>query len=196
MGLSGCVLHGKPKAANSPPPPPAPVPVAVTPAPPPGPLSIRQTQVDLPPAQPLTEEALNSMEPPETPPTPKPTPKKSGSSGRPAVAGPPRQVETPTPAAAEAPAAQPPAGSERARVQELLPPEERQRLQSTADAAKQRVAQWLASPRARRVPDDAKKRIASVLQAIEDAEKRGDMQEAAELADRALNYMREQTGGR
>src|SRR5262252_3897728 len=66
FGLSGCVLSKNPKTVAAVPatPKPAPAPPAAPPTPP-EPLSIHQTNVELPAAQPISNDALSSMQAPE-----------------------------------------------------------------------------------------------------------------------------------
>ncbi|HWC97176.1 MAG TPA: hypothetical protein VG456_10510 [Candidatus Sulfopaludibacter sp.] len=182
LSLTGCVLGGKPQVVT----PAAPQPV-VTPAPPPPPpqpLSMPQTQVQLPPAQPVDLDALTPAPLPEAPAgTPPPV---RTSRPRPRPQAPPATVtETapPPPAAAE---------TERPAVREVLPEPERARLQSEADLHKREIRNWLASSRARRIPanDPTLARIRGLLEASDEAENKGDIRGAADLADRALLSMR------
>src|SRR5512133_3538290 len=124
LGLSGCFLR-KPKA-NTPPPPAAKTVPTPAPAPPPEPLSVPQTNVYLPPPQPLTPEAIATTQlpgEPQPPPMPAPRPERRPQRTpppRPAETAPPAPTPTPTPPAAE---------PDRAPFTEVLPAAELKRLQ-------------------------------------------------------------------
>ena len=190
--LSGCVLNGKQHpVVRSTPPPPAPTPAAVTPTPRPQPLSIPQTQAQLPPAQPISPEALATTQvqpqPVETQAEPRP-PRK-----------PPVTVNSPR--ATEPPAAQPTAAptppvetEQRPPVQEIVPAGEAKRLQESAGARKQEIRRLLEQAQARGLTRDQRSqvvRIQSFMQLSDDAEKRGNMREADALAERAQLLARE-----
>src|ERR1700691_1626631 len=104
LSMAGCVLSGKP---NTPAVPPQTHPaVQPKPAPPPEPLSIAQTQVQLPPPQPVNPEALAVPAPPEAveaPAAPKPVRRTAGGS-------PPPKPDVVTPVVV------PPAEPERATI--------------------------------------------------------------------------------
>ena len=188
VSLAGCIVNGKPKTVAATPPPPQPAP-ATAPAPPPGPLSVPQTQVTLPADQPLTPEALATTEPPQQTAGPAPVARP-----RPArhATSPPAAPRAETPAPATAPAAPP--EPERPPVQEILNPAEMKREQDLADAHKREIRQWLTPARAARLNKDTVARIESFLKASDDAERRNDMREANDLAERALVLLRELQG--
>jgi hypothetical protein len=175
--MAGCVLKGKPKVAAVPPQPqPA---VQPKPAPPPEPLSIPQTQVQLPPLQPVNPEALAAIptppEPVEATPAPKPV-------RRTAAGSPPPKPEVVAPVV-------PPAEPERAPIQEIVPPDERRRYQESADASKREIQQLLEQIKAHRLTTEQKKiviRVRAFVTQSDDAEKRGDMRQADALAERGL----------
>jgi hypothetical protein len=185
LSLAGCVIQGKPKAVA--PPTPAPV-VTPPPAPPPSqPLSMPQTEVHLPPPQPVDDDALARPTVTEAP-AGNPAPRTPARSRTPRQTGPP-----PAPATTEPP---PPATSttepERAPAKEMLPEAERTRLKNSAEVHRREIRNWLNS-KARRWPanDPTVARIRGLMQASDDAEKSGDFRGAADWADRALLLMRE-----
>jgi len=182
LSIPSCSLR-KPKTVQAAPPTPAP---AAAPAPPPAPLSVPQTQVPLPPPQPLTPEAIATTVPPQEP-APAPAP------SRPApVRSRPAQQHSETPAVPAGPVAPP--ELERPPIQEVLPAAELKRLQEEAQARKREVRQLVEpldprrlSPQQRGILD----RIESFVTQSDDAEQRGDMRQASELAQRALVLARE-----
>jgi hypothetical protein len=183
IGVTGCVR--KPKTVAAAPAPPTPV--APAPAPPPEPLSVPQTNVVLPPPQPLTPEAIATTQLPSEAPQSNPTP-------------PPPRVNRPKPAPRPAepppatmPTATPPSVEQgRAPITEVLPAAELKRLQDEAasrSAEAYRLVEQL--PARRRQQDGRVRRIETFLKQAADAERRGDMRQASELAGRALVLARE-----
>ena len=124
LSLAGCVLRGKPKTVAAVPVAPKPV-ESAPPAPPPPPLSIPQTNVELPKAQPLDPEALITV---------------TRSTRR--TAG-PAAVSNSTPRAETQPAS-PQAETERPPIQEIVPPAEQKRLQESVQRRKAEIIQILA----------------------------------------------------
>jgi hypothetical protein len=192
LGLSGCLLKKTPVAAAAPPPPkPA---AAPTPAPPPEPLSVPQTSVQLPPPQPpLTQEAIDTTQPPEETPVvvlpARPSGRPSGS--RQGTGAPRPAPEQPAP-----PAAAPPATAEpdRPPLTEQLLPTEVKRLQDEATARKNEARQLVNQARRghlNRQQTGMVERINSFITQAEQAENRGDMRQASELAERALVLAKE-----
>ena len=186
--MAGCELRGKPKTAI-----PA-VPVAAKPAPaplpPPAPaLSIPQTQVVLPPYQPLDPAALSAEVPPPVeeevqPPAPtRPTPpRRTPATSTPA---PPLAVPAPEPA-------QP-------QIQEIVPAAEAKRLQEQAQARRRDVQQMLDQLQRRQLNSTQQgvvTTIRSLFAASADAEKRNDMKLADALADRAQILARDLINGK
>ena len=189
ISLAGCVLKGKPKVAT----PPAPAPVVAAPAPPPPPavLSMPQTQVQLPPEQPVDPEALTPATPPAGPPSEAPPPRASR---------PRRAPAAPATTVAEPPAT-PPATTEpeRGPVQEMLSDAEKTRLKNNADTQTRALRAWLNSSRGRHFlnrNDPTAARIQALVKASDEAAEKGDMREASDLADRAVVFMRELQSGR
>lgn len=178
IGLNGCA--GKPKTVSAAPAPPKPVP-SPAPAPPPEPLSIPQTHVQLPPPQPLTPEALATTQLPGEP--------------APVPAPPPRPTNRPKPAArppVEAPAPAPAVEPGRAPISEVLPAAELKRLQDEAAGRAQETRKLIQQiPPRRRQQDSRVRRIETFLKQSQEAERRGDMRQASELAGRALVLARE-----
>ena len=181
LWLGGCAKHPKVvSAATTQPPKPAAPPPA-----PPAPLSIRQTEVQLPPPQPLTPEALATTQPEETPPAPAP-PRPTPPKRTPA----PVRTETPVPPPAGPPVAEP----ERPPVQEAVPAAELKRLQEEAQARKREVQQIIAPLNHGRLSRQQRgilDRVQTFLKQSDDAEQRGEMRQASELAQRALVLARE-----
>ena len=172
LSLAGCVLKGKPAVAT----PPAPQPVAAAPAPapapPPQPLSMPQTLVQLPPDQPVDPDALTLAPTAEVHTEAPPPARPKGA--RPKPPAPPATPVTVTEPAAT-PAAPPAAApEERGRVQEVLPPAERDRLKNSADGKKHDVRAWLSSSRGRRVDKNnpTLARIQNMLLASDEAEEK------------------------
>ena len=184
--VSGCSLR-KPKPVSAAPAPPKPA-AAPAPAPPPEPLSIPQTNVHLSPPQPLTPEAIATTqlpgEPPPTPAQPPRPPPKRPQPARPVVEPPPP---------APVPAAPTTAEPGRAPITEVLAPAELKRLQEEAGLRALDARKLLAQiTRARRRQQQtAVNRVEAFLKQAEDAERRGDMRQASELAGRALVLARE-----
>ncbi len=183
--LNGCLLRGKPKVAAAPPPPTS------AGAPVPGPISIPQTQVQLPPPQPVSSEALETAPPPQETTTPAPSPPP-----RPARRTPAPQPKT------EAPAAPPPAAPvepPRAPINEIVPQVEQERLQASAQANKREIQHIVAQARMRSLTKQDRTLVNLILSFVklsDDAERRGDMRQADELAARGLVLAKELPGGK
>jgi len=192
--LAGCVLSGKPQTAKT---PPAPKPVAdATPPAPVRNLSIPQTNVELPPSQPVPKEALELPQAPQ--PEPAPAPPQAAKSK-------PQRTNTPPRTEAASPVATPPAPPEteapRTPIQEIVPAGDQKRLQDEAAACKKEIQQRLGSLHAQGRPlrtreQQTEKFIESFVKQSGEAEGRGDWRAAAELAERGLALARELTGGK
>jgi hypothetical protein len=191
LWLTGCLFRHKPRTVQNAPPAPQPVsqtgPAVAKPEPL---LSIPQTQVELPPPQPVNPAALE-VEPQEETPVNAPA-------TMPRPAGPPR-ISAPKPAEAAVEPAAPAPEPERAPVQEIVPAGELKRLQDSADALKREVRQWLEQTRVRRL--DRRERgvmdnVESFLKLSDQAEAKGDMRQAYELAERAWVLAKDLHGGR
>ena len=179
ISLSGCFLGRKPKVVKAAPPPPKPV-MAPAPAPLPQPLSIPQTNVQLPPAQPVTPEALATTVPhEETPSTPAPVrtpPRRPPSAPKPEVVAPAPPVATPP-------------AEERPPIQEELSAAEKSRLHDEAEARSRealRLVNQLPPQRLNSVQQSLVDRVRSFVRLATEARDRGDMRQASELAGRAL----------
>jgi hypothetical protein len=188
LGIGSNACARKPKVANVPPAPPKPA-VAPAPAPPPEPLSIPQTNVHLPPPQPLTPEAIATThlpgEPPQAPaPQTRPAAKTRPTAPRPAVEQPPTPVPAPV---------APPATDRPTVITEVLPAAELKRLQEDAATRMLEARKLLAniSRTRRRQQLNAVTRVETFLKQAEEARDRGDMLQASELAGRALVLARE-----
>jgi hypothetical protein len=191
LAFAGCTLRGKPKVANIPPPVTKPG-ASATPAPPPAPpppLSTPQTTVQLPPPQPLNPEALVVAPAPA-----EPAPQRTQRRSAPAPAPPKPEPAQQQPAQPPAPAAEP----ERPPVQIIVPADEQKRLQETAQAAKKEALQVLNQMGRRLNSHDqaTKNYILSFVKQSDEAEQRGDMLQAAALAQRAQALARGWQSGR
>lgn len=189
--LTGCVLRGgTPKTVQAAPATPKPA-VAPAPAPPPPNLSTPQTHVELPPPQPISEEARATLETTPEEPTPAPsTPKPPRN--RPAQA-PRTTTETPAQAAPVGPAAPEPT-PERPPVHDIVPEEEQRQLQANAQHDRQEANKLLeraATHSLNKRQQQLKRSVESFLQLSADAEKRGDLRQARELAGRAAVLAKE-----
>jgi hypothetical protein len=205
LSLTGCVISKKQQAKIVA--PPLPAPKISPPAARPEPLSIPQTQMQLPPPQPISPEALATLQtPPQTsevqsapatnsrPTTRRPGPvagPKPESAAGPAVAGQSIAVQAPPPAVA------PPDAEPRATVQEIVPPAEVKRLQESVAAHRQETRKVLEAAQAHRLTYEQRglvARINSFLQQSEEAEKRNDWRQANTLAERAQVLAKELAG--
>jgi hypothetical protein len=186
--LSSCALR-KPQTVKAAPPAPAPSAAATAPAVAPPPLSIPQTDVHLPPPQPVTAEAAATAQPPEehaaAPPPPRPV-----SHSKPLPVS--RPADTAAPAAA--PAAGPAAPPEHPPIEEVTNAAEQKRFQDEAATRKREVRQIIDPIDRRRLNRQQRTtldRIQSFLKQSDEAEGRGEMRQASELAQRALVLARE-----
>jgi hypothetical protein len=200
ISLAGCVLNGK-KSTASAVTPPAPPAVSSSAPPPRRSLSTPQTQVQLPPAQPVNPEALAAAPQPEdqveAPANPRP-PRRVGPS---AIPAPPRNTEAaqtaPQPAAA--PAAAPPVEETRPPIGEIVPPSETRKLQDSADAHKREIKQLLDQARAKGLTKRQQtvvEHIESFVKMSDQAQGKGDMRNADALAERALVLAKDLQGAR
>jgi hypothetical protein len=195
--LAGCLLRGKPQRVVATPPPPAPV-AKTEPAPPPQPLSVPQTTAELPPPQPVSPEAVAAAELPGGNATPSPAPARSGGARHVTTGPPPIPALKTEPAAPATPPAAPPAEASKP-IQEIVPVEEQKRLQEAADARKRETRQALEQISGRRLShQDAvtKRTIESYLRLSDQAEAKGDMRQASEIAERAWVLAKELQGVR
>src|SRR3954451_6278034 len=182
IAMSGCILKKTPVAKVTPPAPKAAS--TTTPAPPPEPLSAPQTVVQLPPPQLVSQEALQTVQPPEETPVPAPAPRTSNR--------PPRQnpaANQPKPEPAPPQVVAPPTAVEQERVplQEVLAPAEVKRLQDEANGRKTEARRLVDQARHRHLSRQQigiVERIQSFLKQDDDAEKRGEMRQASELDER------------
>jgi len=192
--LAGCMLRGNRTATKV---PPAPAPPAASHAPAPSePLSVPQTQVQLPPPQPLSQDALATEPAPpvvELPEEPAQRPPR-----RPPAANPPTvsRQEPAAPAPIQGPV---PPEPERPIVQEKISPEEQKRLIEQLAGRKREIAQNV-DQAAARGPGAAERalmdRIHSFVQLADEAAGRGDLRQADALAERAQILSRELQGAR
>lgn len=200
IALAGCVVRGQPKTAAAPPPPqPAAAPAA--PAQPPAPLSIPQTQVQLPPLQPLNPDALPpttvAAEPPaDVAPTAPGGRANRGVRPPAANASPPKPEATPAPV--PPPAAPAVVDAPRQPIQEVVSASEQKRLQDSAQARRREIQQWLSTDGRRHMTRHQQSKVTLIrgfLKGSEDAERSGDMRQADALAERAQILLRELQNG-
>jgi hypothetical protein len=197
--LAGCLVRAKQQTAKYTPPAPQPVPKA-EPAPASAPLSTPQTQVELPPPQPLNPDAVAAAEAPGEPPEPPSPPPRNTGAARRGTAGPPAiPPPKPEPEAAAPAAAAPTPPENSARIQEILPASEQKRFQELADARKREIRQWLEQAGARRLTRSQaglKRTVESYVKLSDQAEAQGDMRQASEVAERAWILAKDLQGGR
>jgi hypothetical protein len=193
LALCGCVLRKK-QSARAVPPPPKP---ASAPTPAQRQLSVPQTQVVLPPPQPVAPEALETAPPPPATvnlPAPARTNRRAGT-----VVGPQPRPEPP-PQQAPQPAATPASPEpERPAIGEIVPAEEQKRLQSAAQEDRRAIRQIVEQVLARGLSKQDRNRVTRVEQFVklsDEAEAGGNMRQAYELARRGLILARELTLGR
>ena len=192
LAMSSCWHRAASAKAAAPVTPAAPKPVAApAPAPPPPPpLSIPQTQVELPPPQPIDPAALATESASQDAQQP---------AARPA-AGPRRAPANPAVTPPVAPAT-PPAATEppREAIQEMISPTELKRLQDQAVGRRREVNQILEQLGKRTLPRTQLNVVTSIrnfLALSEEAEKRNDMRQADALAERAQILARDLQNGK
>jgi hypothetical protein len=203
VALAGCVVRAKQQTAKNIPPPPPPV-VKPEPAPAPAPLSIPQTQIELPPPQPVNPDALAAAQPPGEPvEPPSATPRNATGTrrpqGPPPITPPKNEASAPTAPATVPPSTPAPAAGNSPPIQEIVPVNEQRRLQDLAGARKREIRQLLEQASARhlnRRETGLKKTIESYLKLSDQAETKGDMRQAADLAERALTLAKDLQSGR
>ena len=192
--LGGCMLRGN-RSANKVPPTPPPPAASHVPAPS-EPLSVPQTQVQLPPLQPLSQDALATEPAPavvELPEEPAQRPPRRVPAASPPTVS---RQEPAAPAPIQGPA---PPEPERPIVQEKTSPEEQKRLTDQLATRKREIAQNVDQAVARG-PGAAEKalmdRIHFFVQLADEAAARGDLRQADALAERAQILSRELQGAR
>jgi hypothetical protein len=189
LSLTGCILRGKQPTAKAVPPPPKAISEPAPPQPPRN-LSIPQTNVELPPPQPVNMDALNQPPQEEPPPT---TVAPARARPRPAAPRPEAATQGPVPPAVQ------PAEPDRGPIQEIVPAEDTRRYQEETNARKKEIQMRLDEANKRHLSRAERQRaelINSFLKNSDAAAARGDWRSAAELADRGLVLARELTGGR
>jgi len=186
IALGGCSVKKQPQTVSAAPPAPKPA----VPAKPAEPLSIPQTNVELPPPQLVPSDALP---PPEPGTTPAPAPANTRQQNRPPQQRPGTQPPKPEPAAPSTP--ERPSVTERAPIAEVLSAAEAKRLQDEAHGRANEAKQTIASLSARRRNQQKSviDRINTFLTQAQEAERRGDMRQASDLAGRAAVLARELT---
>jgi len=157
---------------------------------------VPQTRVQLPPLQPLDPDALAREPHSETP----PPAAVQGQTATPATRRPPAATASNPPPKPDPPAAavpEPP--PTRPSIQEVLTEGERNQLQEKAANIKKGVRAWLDATPAQRLSGQNKvtrEKIQSFLKASDEAERRGDMRDAVDLAARAEILMHGMQNGR
>ncbi len=198
LSLTGCVLRGKQqKVASATPPPPKPV---AEPAPPPPltRLSIPQTDVQLPPPQPVDPEAVAQIPPAEEPRTPAPAPNRPSRRPSPSAPKPEPAATQPVTTTAPATPAQP-TETDRLPIQEIVPAAELDRFKSETAEYKKEVQNLLGQAQRRhlnRTQLGLVNRINTFVKDSDAAADRNDWRGAHELANRAVALARELTGGK
>ena len=195
LSLCGCdmrLMH----ARTPPPPQPSVVQAAPPPSPPPSePLSIPQTQVSLPPAQPIDPEAL-ATPPINVPSGPASAHPAHQATKRPAPSPPSAATAKPEPVeSAEAPPVDPP----RAPIEPVLPAERRRQLTEDIAGRLRDVDQLVVKISALRLSDaekDNADRIRSFAALSQKALEKGDIQQANGLVKRALLMAQELLSGK
>jgi len=190
LAATACQFSGKAQAVKTPPAPVAVPAASAKPAPaPPEPLSTPQTDVQLPPPQPVSPEALATIQPtpepaPEPPVPPPAKPVRKQTAAKPEPAAP----------AQEPPAAAVPPAEEPIRLQTVLTDDQRRRIAADLDSRKAQITTFLRQVNPRRSSTHQKnmaENVRSLLKVAEDAAKRGDMTSADSLSERALILARE-----
>jgi hypothetical protein len=182
--LAGCATQGGAAKAAKTPPPPKPV-AASAPAPPPA-LSMPQTQVTLPPAQPLDPAALATVPPPVEAPPPAALPSRPRRSPPAAASTPAPPVVTPVPEQREA-------------VQEIISPAESRRLQESAQTRRREVSRILDLVSRRQLNSAQRNMVATIrsfLSLSDEALRRNDPRQADSQAERAQILARELESGK
>ncbi|HTS25980.1 MAG TPA: hypothetical protein VMH81_08895 [Bryobacteraceae bacterium] len=197
LGSSGCVLKRKPQTVAAAPAPPKPVSLP-TPEPPRTDLSVPQTNVELPPPQPVNPDAIASAEPSEktntisAPRTDKPSRTRATQASNAAA----QHTE---PVGPVVPPAPPTESVERPPIQEILPPAELHRLQMEAVKNRQEIQKKLQQLGRRPLsPEqiDMRDKARSFVTQSDEAQKAGDMRKAAEFAAKGLVLARALVEGR
>ena len=182
--LVGCSLGAHKQAAV----PPPPKPVAVQPPAPEPPLSIPQTAVTLPSAQPVNPDAIPPVRTSQAPAPERTEAPPAPRSSRRSAAGPAKPEPEPE---QEAPAAQ-----EQAPIQPILSGEEQRRIQGVIEARRREIGEKLGRAKGGQSSHDKSlvERINSFLAQSAQAEQRGDYAQADALSERALILARELQG--
>jgi len=207
LSLCSCILGGT-KTPKTPVTPAALDPnAAAKPAGPPPPLSSPQTDIQLPPEQTISPEALATIQVAPEPPTPEPAPPaKPPQSKKPApVAAAPKPeapatstVETPSPVPT-GPATPSVTPEEQPRLQPVYSEEEKRRILAELEKRKIETDSLLRGISQGRASGDQKTavdRVRSFMSVADDAAKRGDLHSADAFSLRALVLARELVSGR
>ena len=205
LSLSSCILGGSAKTPKTPVVPAALDPNAAAAVPPP-PLSSPQTDIQLPPPQSISPEALATIQVAPEPPAPEPAPPTKPPPPRrpPPVAAAPKPE---TPAPAETQPAPPPAGpptpaatpEEQPRLQPFYTEEEKRRILAELEKRKTETESLLRGPNLSRLSGEQKiavDRVRSFMNVADEAAKRGDFHSADAFSMRAVVLAREVAGGR
>ena len=177
---------------------------AVKPPAPRPPLSSPQTDIQLPPEQVITPEALASIQVPEPPvPEPAPAPKTPPSKKQAPVASAPKPetpagTETPAPVNVGPVTPSPPA-EEPPKLQPVYGEEERRRIMAELDRRKNETEGLLRGLNQNRLSSEQRasvERVRSFIGVADDMVKRGDLHSADGFSMRALILARELASGR
>ncbi len=186
LPLAGCLFRSKPPAAKVTPVAPAPVARKTQPQPPPAPLSTPQTNVKLPPEQTVSPEALATTQPPDEPVLPPMPPRPAPRRSPPAAA--PKPAETQQ--APQIPAPE----TDRGPVQEVVSAADQKRFQDDAEDFKRQIRKLIEQTPTHKLTRhqiSLRDRVNSFVKQSDDAQARGDMRQARELARLGLVLAKE-----
>ena len=199
--LSSCILGGGTKKPKTPVVPAVDNSAAAKPAPPSSPLSSPQTNIQLPPEQAISPEALATIQQPQPPPPEPPAPPKAAPPKKPVVASAPKPepplAETPAPVQTVPVPAAP--SEEQPRLQAVYTEEEKRRILGELEKRKNETEGLLRGLNPNRMSAEHRsivERIRSFMSVAEDQAKRGDFRSADALSERALILARELASGR
>jgi hypothetical protein len=206
LSLSSCILGGGTKTPKTPVVPATLDPnAAAKPVAPPPPLSSPQTDIQLPPEQTISAEALATIQVAPEPAAPEPAPPaKPPQSKKPApvaaapkpetLAPPTAETPPPVPAGPATPSVTP---EEQPRLQPVYSEEEKRRILAELEKRRNETENLLRGfSRASGDQKIAVDRVRSFMSVAEDAAKRGDLHSADAFSMRALVLARELVSGR
>ena len=203
--FTSCLIRPKTSAAKTPA-TPMPAPAQTAPPAPPAPISSPQTEIQLPPAQPVSAEALATIQTIPDPTEPAPELPAKAPAHRPAAApAASPKAESGTAVTAEPPPVQgpptpvPAPAEEQPRLQPVYSEEDRRRILADIEKRKVEVEGLLRGVSQSRISQGQRgvvDSIRSLMNMTDDTAKRGDLRSAALLSERALILARELASGR